>query len=253
MVAISYDAPEVIRHFAARKGGFSYPLLADPDSEIIRAFGILNHNYPEGDSGFGMAFPGTFVVDAERVVLDKFFEQMHRQRYTAETVLLDLFDVGGGKRIEMRNERLAMAAYLSQDLVRPGNRIQLRVDIDLPAGMHLYAPGTEGYRPVTLRLGEHPMLTSSDTRFPEPEILFLPAIEERVPVYEDQVSLTRELTVSPRLREETFRIEAEVEYQVCSDEICYPPARQPLVFDLAVEQHDLERVPESLRRANQEG
>ena len=61
VAAISYDTPEILAHFAERMGGFRYPLLADPGSEMIRAFGILNRNVPEDHAFFGMARPGGFV------------------------------------------------------------------------------------------------------------------------------------------------------------------------------------------------
>jgi len=38
--------------------GFSYPLLSDVDSEVIRDFGILNHNIPEDHEWYGICFPG---------------------------------------------------------------------------------------------------------------------------------------------------------------------------------------------------
>ncbi|HUG82174.1 MAG TPA: peroxiredoxin family protein, partial [Bryobacterales bacterium] len=45
LAALTYDSPEILRHFAAR-AGISYPLLSDPDSKVIRAFGILNKTVP---------------------------------------------------------------------------------------------------------------------------------------------------------------------------------------------------------------
>lgn len=248
VVAISYDAAEVIRHFAERKGGFSYPLLADPDSEIIRSFGVLNPNFEPGSTGFGMAFPGTFMVDQDGVVVEKYFEQMHRQRYTADTVLLESFGIGGGRRLELRTDQFKATAFASQDLVRPGNRILLSIEIELADGMHLYAPGADPYRPIGLSVSEHPMLEAGETSLPEPEILFLEPIDQRVPVFRRQLTLRREVTLSPRFREESLRVETSLRYQVCSETICYPPTAQPLVFELTVEQHDLERVPEALRR-----
>jgi peroxiredoxin len=45
IAAITYDSSELLAKFAARKG-ISYPLLGDSDSKMIRAFGILNDNFP---------------------------------------------------------------------------------------------------------------------------------------------------------------------------------------------------------------
>ena len=37
--SISYDTVDVLREFANRRG-ITYPMLSDPDSAIIRAFGL---------------------------------------------------------------------------------------------------------------------------------------------------------------------------------------------------------------------
>ena len=55
MAAISYDSVALLKEFAERKK-ISYPLLSDPESAIIRAFGILNDNFPPGDPWYGQRF-----------------------------------------------------------------------------------------------------------------------------------------------------------------------------------------------------
>ncbi len=85
VAAVSYDTQEILDHFSKRVGGISYPLLADPDAKMIRAFGVLNRNIEAESADFGMARPGTFVVDERGVVKSKYFEPGHRQRVTAES------------------------------------------------------------------------------------------------------------------------------------------------------------------------
>ncbi len=41
MFAVSYDEPDALEAYAAEYG-VTFPLLSDPDSEIIERFGILN-------------------------------------------------------------------------------------------------------------------------------------------------------------------------------------------------------------------
>ena len=59
VVAISYDTVEILKSFDDRMGGFSYSMLADPNSEIIETFGIRNPNPAPGSRTDGMAFPGS--------------------------------------------------------------------------------------------------------------------------------------------------------------------------------------------------
>ena len=48
----------MLKNFAERKG-LDYPLLSDPGSQIIRAFGILNDNVPKDQPMYyGIPFPG---------------------------------------------------------------------------------------------------------------------------------------------------------------------------------------------------
>lgn len=248
VAAISYDSQELLRYFAERMGGFSYPLLSDPESNIMRDFGILNDNIPEGHEWYGIPFPGTFIVDAKGQVISKYFEQMHRQRFTADAILVKEFGEGGGKRTEVRTDHLTLEAYASQDEARRGNRITLAVDVKLPEKMHLYAPGVKGYRPVRFEIDELPSLLIHDPDFPDAKMLRLEVIKETVPVYESNLRVLRDVTISPRYREETLEITGRFHYQACDDKVCYAPLQIPLSFTLQLDGHDGERAPESLRK-----
>jgi AhpC/TSA family/Thiol:disulfide interchange protein DsbD, N-terminal len=248
VAAISYDSPEVLRYFSRRVGGLHYPLLSDADSAIIKAFGIFNHNIPEGHEWYGICFPGTFVVDENGIVRAKYFEDMHRQRYTTDSILVREFGVGGGKRIEAKTDHLTLTAYSADDVVSRGNRVTLVVEVDLPPKMHVYAPGVTGYRPVALEIGEDPMIVAHETDFPEPQVLRLEAIGETVPVYQGRFRVLKDVTLSPKLRAETASIGLTFSYQACDDKVCYVPTKVPFTLEMKLVPHDGERVPEELRK-----
>ena len=46
--SISYDSVAILADFAERKN-ITFPLLADPQSEVIRAFGVLRTNWVPKD------------------------------------------------------------------------------------------------------------------------------------------------------------------------------------------------------------
>ncbi len=248
VVAISYDSIEILQDFTRRKGPFRYTLLADPKSEVIEAFGLLNPNTKPGTMLHGMAFPGSYLVDAEGIVKEKFFDQSHRQRITADTVLLKVFGVGdGGQRVEADVTRqFKLTAYPSQDEIRPGNRIVLIADFDLYDKVHLYAPGSS-YRAVDLKIAEHPALRTGALELPEPEMIHLDVIDETVPVYHGKVRINRELTVSPHYKASSITVAATLQYQTCDDEICFPPAELPITFELDLISHNRQRSPETIR------
>jgi len=247
VVAISYDSVEIIRHFADRMGGFRYTLLADPESKIIDAFGIRNRYVEEGHAWFGVPYPGTYIVDENGVVKEKFFDKSYRQRTTADTILLKTFGIDGEPRIEGKLPQFNFTAYTSERQVYPGNHFAVLVDIELPEKMHLYAPGSESYRAVNLRLDPHPMLKEGALELPRPEKLFLPVIDETVAVYTGRVRIFRELAVSPAFKGSGIQVDTILSYQTCDDKICYPPSELPLSFKLDVLENDKQRVPEQLQ------
>ena len=65
-------------------------MLSDPESKIIRAYGIFNESSPRGQF-YGIPYPGTYIVDTKGVVVEKYFEDDYSQRYTAMAILTRQF------------------------------------------------------------------------------------------------------------------------------------------------------------------
>jgi len=84
-VAISFDSVEVLKEFA-ESSGVNFPLLSDPDSAAIRAFGIHNEK--------GLPHPGTYVIGADRKVLAVMFFDGYRKRHSAEELLEVIGEIG---------------------------------------------------------------------------------------------------------------------------------------------------------------
>lgn len=79
LCAISYDTVEIHGAFARRRG-ITFPLLADPDSAIIRAFGLLDESAAPGSREAGMAHPAILLVDEHGVVRERFVERQYYPR-----------------------------------------------------------------------------------------------------------------------------------------------------------------------------
>jgi peroxiredoxin len=65
VVAISNDPPDVNRGHR-EKLGFTFPLLSDPQAEVIRRYDLLHAG--AGPDGADIARPGEFLVDATGTV-----------------------------------------------------------------------------------------------------------------------------------------------------------------------------------------
>jgi peroxiredoxin (alkyl hydroperoxide reductase subunit C) len=62
IAGISVDDAETHRRWARELGGISYPLLADEDGKVARAFGIL-------DDHESVALRASFILDAKRTIV----------------------------------------------------------------------------------------------------------------------------------------------------------------------------------------
>jgi len=255
VAALSYDSGELLKEFAARRE-ISYPLLSDPDSAVIRRFGLLNPDYPEGDLAHGVPYPGTFITDAVGVIGSKFFERAYPERRTAASVLVLAGTAGESPTTEIRTDHFVLRTSASNRTAAPGNRVTLVFELEMGDRKHAYAPGVSGYRALAVRLDPPPLVKAvHDTVYPEAQPYRFEPLQETVPVFEGRFRLLKDVTLADRkefvelLRspEPTLSIAGQLDYQVCSDTVCYPPASLPVSFTFAIRPPDLERSPEALR------
>lgn len=84
VVAVSYDAVEVLDKFA-KKQKITFPLLSDPQSKTIAAYGLSNKE-AKGRAD-GVPYPGTMLIDKAGVIRGKLFFDGYRERHTSKDIL----------------------------------------------------------------------------------------------------------------------------------------------------------------------
>jgi peroxiredoxin len=267
VAGVTYDSPATLAEFA-EKQHIDYPLLADPASQMIRAFGVLDpdnsdfNRAGDGSAPKDMAYPGYFVIDREGHVEEKFFEAIYSDRHTPSNVLGRLFEDGGKRgRDRIHAAHLTLRSGQSDAVAAPGNRVTLFVDISLPRGMHVYAPGVERYSPLELRLDPPDRFESRPPIYPTPRVMELPVIHERVPVYEKHLRIAIDLVVPGRSRKffssleealdhsREFEIPGTLRYQACDAKVCYRPTEAKVSWRLTVMLRDLPRASPENRRS----
>jgi hypothetical protein len=253
LAAISYDSVAILENFAQRRE-IPYPLLSDPDSDVIRAFGLLNPEYPEGHRIHGVPVPGMVVMDAEGTIVAKYFEDGYRPRRTAGSVFVRDGAEGAPGR-QLQGEHFAVTASLSDATAAPGNRITLVLDVEMEPDHHAYAPGEHSYRGLSLRLEPDPLIEPHDTELPEPTLFRFEPLNETVPVFEGRFRVLKDVTLATGSEADsameqgpTHTLRGVLEYQVCSDRVCHPPGELPVSWSFTLTPLDRERVPEELRR-----
>ena len=250
LAVITYDSPAIMADFSRRRG-ITFPLLSDPGSPTIKAFGILNTTVlPTDTRSYGIPFPGTFLIDRRGRVTSRFFEEAYQERNTVSTILLKLGASGTSAAAQrISTDHLDVTAYASDEVVAPGSLFSVVFDITPRPGIHVYAPGATGYRVVGFTPEAQPMVAARELQYPASEIYLFKPLNERVPVFQRRFRLTQQMVVSaaqqdrPALaRIEAMTIKGTLDYQACNDEICFNPRSLPVAFTVKLRQLDTERA-----------
>ena len=245
-MAISYDSPAILKTFAARRN-ITFPLLADTDSKIIRAYGILNTSVATNAPQFGIPNPGIYFIDKQGRVKAKYFEDDYRERQTAAVILMRQFGIEPvTKHNSTSAKHLSVSTSASRDTAHMGQHLALIIDVDLPPRVHVYAPGVKGgYIPIDWKQNDTPAAQTGPVAYPAAKTIFLDAIKERVPVYQDHFRLTREIILSNDKdlaaaadSTGTIILSGTFRYQACDDEKCFVPETVPVSWTLHFEPLD---------------
>ena len=262
LAAVSYDNEAILKEFGARFR-IEFPLLSDPRSEVIRRFDVLDpdngpNNLPEYAKK-DMAYPGFIYVDRNGVVRDKFFGGPYFDRYTANNTLGKLFpELLEGPGPPVKTSHLRATPGQSDREATLGSRVTLTVEVELPRGMHVYAPGAKNYLPVQLFIAPADAARPKESKYPRPEVMFLRAIKEKVPVYRGRFRLTQDVLIAPtRTLQESLKalgggrengvvlkLTGRLKYQACGPTTCYLPAEVPLNWEVRVHAPDDKRASE---------
>ena len=273
LAAISYDSTEILGTFS-QQHGITFPLLSDPGSATIKAYGILATVAEEAlDRGLddpvlaadvrlhvtqnavnervrGVPYPGTFMVDRQGRVTARFFEDFFRERNTVSSMMLKL---GTGRPsvegTQASTDHLDLKTYPSDAAVALGNRFSLVVDITPHKGMHVYAPGAAGYRVIALKIAPQSFVRVLPAQYPASEIYVFKPLNERVEVFQKPFRLVQEvaLSASPDARKalafvKTLSITGALEYQACDDKVCFLSKSVPVTYTVRVRELDTERA-----------
>jgi peroxiredoxin Q/BCP len=249
VAVITYDSPEVMADFSRRRG-ITVPLLSDPGSKTIKAFGILNTTVADGTPNYGIPFPGTFLVDRQGRVTYRFFEEAYQERNTVSTILLRLGQSDAPTAVaRIATDQLEVTTYLSDQVVAPGSLFSLVFDIRAKTGIHVYAPGATGYRVIGFTPEANPLLQPRPLSYPASEIYHFKPLDERVPVFQRRFVLTQTMALKATQEARaalagvsSMTIKGTLDYQACDDRVCFNPRSLPVSHTVQIRQLDTERA-----------
>ena len=248
VAAITYDSVSVLAEFAASRA-ITFPLLSDNGSAVIKRFGILNTAVDPANAQFGYPFPGTFILDRRGVVTARFFEPAYQERSTISSVLVRLGNRVSVPATKISSPNLEITSYATDEVVAPGTRFSVVLDIRPGPRVHVYAPEVVGYKPIELVIEPRAGLVISEAHYPSSEDYFFAPLKEHVPVYQSPFRIVQDLTIDASRDSQaalkgmsSLTITGVLNYQACDDKICFSPQSVPLSWTVNLEPLDRERV-----------
>jgi DsbC/DsbD-like thiol-disulfide interchange protein len=114
-----------------------------------------------------------------------------------------------------------------------GAKLALFVDVTPKPGIHVYAPGSKDYIPITVKLNAPPEIKAGKLTYPKSETMTF--ADEKVPVFQKPFRLTQDVTLDKSAKAgSTVSVTGTVNYQACDDRVCYAPESSPLTWTVVV-------------------
>lgn len=240
LYTLTYDEADALADYS-KAMGVSFTMLSDPNSEVIRAFGILNTLIPPDEHPwYGIPFPGAYVVDADGTIVAKFFDH----NFGARVGPAQLLDAALGRRFEVE-PAAGPAAEVSVDVALAADRLlfgvlhEIVATFRVPEGQHLYGePVPDGLVAATIEIDDSPGIISRALVAPPTSKLTLAGSGETLEVYEGDVVLRLPIAQNARAMQKAdgkryVDISGKVRWQACDDVECGLPKSQS--FDFRVE------------------
>jgi hypothetical protein len=239
LYALSYDEPDAIADYA-KASDVTFTMLSDPDSEMIRKFGILNATIPVDDHPwYGIPFPGVYAIDSDGVIVAKFFEHNFAVRTGPEQLLAAAL----GREFEVAAQS-SPTEQVSVDVTFEGDRLLMGVTREIvakfrvPKGQHLYSqPVPEGLVAAAIELDDNPGILSYTPRAPQTKPFTLSGSGDTLSVYAGDVVLRLPVTQNARAMEKIegkryVTVSGRVRWQACNGIECSLPESQTFSFQV---------------------
>ena len=208
-------------------------MLSDRGSVVIRKYGILNANIPEGHPFFGIPFPGDYLIDANGKVRDKEFLPNYETRPAASEVLLKNFGVAdGASGIAINADDVRVTINMSSERAVPGRQLGVSVEFVIPSGWHIYGqPIPDNYVATSLQFDSE-TVTGQSLDFPRATPVEFKSLGETLPVYTGTVSAVGRILIRSGLKPGDYKLKGTLRFQECSDQICKLP--QKIAFEIPI-------------------
>ncbi|MFV2039035.1 MAG: protein-disulfide reductase DsbD domain-containing protein, partial [Acidimicrobiales bacterium] len=177
--------------------------------------------------------PGTFLLDADGVVVEKLFDRSHRIRPGGKLLLerLELDATAATQIVTADGPGLSVAVWADTPDYFPNQVNRLTVRIGLADGLHVYVPpNPRGFINLTVEIDAPPGVFVQPHEMPTGHPFEVEGLTEKFTVVEGEFQIVIPFYILEDSGEVTLPI--QLNYQACSATTCHPPDSVELVVEL---------------------
>ena len=255
---ISPEPATTVAAFASARA-IRYPILADSDSSVVRAYGILNPNVRPKVTRVGLQvpFPGQYLLDRIGTVLGKSFSGDLRRRASGTMLVEETFGSHEPPVAIASTDDLELRLAMSTRQFYTGQEAAVSLEVRLAQGVHVYAHDVRlPYVGIDFCFEpDGPQVFSEQSyHYPAPgRLLGFAALGEVLPVHDGRFRVTGRVRVQwwppphPRtpaaIRAKLSQlalplgprvVTAQLRYQPCSDVDCGPPGTATVAVPITI-------------------
>ena len=242
IAGISYDSRQILKNFADQHG-IGFPLLSDPDSDVIRRFGIFNTNIAPGLRAHGVPHPVEYLVAPDGIIIRKYFVANYQHRVTASEVVLREFGGIGEDApvVILRSGALTVEVALASGRAFAGQEIGFAAKFQLEPEWHVYGTPLPAAYTVTSITFDDPKIVRQSFELPEAEPMENRALNETLPVYSGSFQALGSLLLKFPLAAGQILLSGQLRFQQCTETVCEPPEtisfNLPLTLEVFLDAH----------------
>jgi hypothetical protein len=145
--------------------------------------------------------------------------------------------------------QLELTSFATDSTVAPGTQFSLVLDVRPARGVHVYAPGVTGYKPISLSVEAQPGLVTRGAQYPPSEDYHFKPLNEYVQVYQRPFRIVQDVLIDASPQTPTalkdaasMTITGVLSYQACDDKLCFTPQSVPLTWKVTLRPLDREHA-----------
>lgn len=189
------------------------------------------------------------MLSRQQVVTSRYFEPLYQERNTVGSILARLGNDIDVAATRISSPQIEIESFATDSVIAPGTHFSVVLDVRPAPGIHLYAPGVRGYKPVALEIDAERWVNLRSAQYPRSEDYHFKPLNEHVPVYQRPIRIVQDIALdaSPEAQAAlkdvaSLTLRGTFSYQACDDKVCFAPQTVPLTWTVKVRQLDRERA-----------